>query len=401
MIEEELNLTPAMKQYYDIKKEYDDSILFFRMWDFYEMFDEDAHIAHKVLGVAITTRNKNALKPTPLAGIPYHAKEKYLPLLVEAWYKVAIAEQVSDPKLKWIVKREVVRVVTPATIHLEGDEYAKNVSSSYIISMVEENGIYGISALDLTNNTWVTSEFSSFEKMSWEVYKIWPKEVILEKKLFQEDKIKTIFQKKQNLNIYFFEPKLQAKNNLINHFWVKNLIGFWLEEKFLAIKASSLLIEYIEKNQKSQVTFLKEIRYESFSEFLEVDESTLKNLDIFFNIVTKSKKQGTLYWLLNETKTSAGSRFLWEALMKPEKNLEVIKERQNAIAELLKNKLILDKISEKLKYVSDIDSILNRLALGRASARDLLHLKKSIEMILEIKKLIASSNLEKIKEIIL
>lgn len=401
MIEEELNLTPAMKQYYDMKKEYDDSVLFFRMWDFYEMFDEDAHIAHKVLGVAITTRNKNAEKPTPLAGIPYHAKEKYLPLLVEAWYKVAIAEQVSDPKLKWIVKREVVRVVTPATIHLEGDEYAKNVSSSYIIALVEENWIFGISALDLTNNTWVTSEFSSFEKMSGEVYKIWPKEVILEKKLFQDDGIKTIFQKKQNLNIYFFEPKLQAKDNLIHHFWVKNLIGFWMEEKHVAIKASSLLIEYIEMNQKSQVTFLKEIRYESFSEFLEVDESTLKNLDIFFNIVTKSKKHWTLYWLLNETKTSAGSRFLWEAIMKPEKNLEVIKKRQNAIAELLKNKLILDKISEKLKYVSDIDSILNRLALGRASARDLLHLKKSLEMILEIKKLIASSDLEKIKEIIL
>jgi len=116
---EEKNITPAMKQYYEMKEAYKDCILFFRMGDFYEMFDEDAQIAHKVLGVALTTRNKNALNPTPLAGIPYHAKEKYLPLLIEAGYKVAIAEQVSDPKLKGIVKREVARVITPSTLHLE------------------------------------------------------------------------------------------------------------------------------------------------------------------------------------------------------------------------------------------------------------------------------------------
>lgn len=394
-------LTPAMKQYYEMKKEYSDSILFFRMWDFYEMFDEDAHIAHKVLWVAITTRNKNAERPTPLAGIPYHAKEKYLPLLVDAGYKVAIAEQVSDPKLKGIVKREVVRVVTPATIHLEWDEYGKNISSSYIITLVEENGMYGISALDLTNNSWFTSEFSSFDKMSSEIYKIWPKEVILEKKMFADSDIKTIFERKQNLNIYFFESKSSPKATLLDHFWVKNLLWFWMEDKTLAIKASALLIDYIEANQKSAMTFLKDIRFESFSEFLEVDESTLKNLDIFFNYVTKSKKNGTLFWLLNETKTSSWARFLWEALMKPEKNLDTIKERQDAIEELLKNKIIHDKLTERLKYVSDIDSILNRLALWRANPRDLLNLKKSLEMIVEIKKLINDSNLEKIKKIIL
>jgi DNA mismatch repair protein MutS len=128
-----------MIQYYELKEKYPDSILFFRMGDFYEMFDDDAHIAHKVLGINITTRNKNAAEPIPLAGIPYHAKDKYLPILVKAGYKVAIAEQVSDPKLKGIVKREVVRVVTPSTLNLEGESYSNDEATNYIVSICEEN----------------------------------------------------------------------------------------------------------------------------------------------------------------------------------------------------------------------------------------------------------------------
>jgi len=151
-----------MQQYYDLKEQHKDAILFFRMWDFYEMFSEDANIAHRVLGIAVTSRNKNAAEPIPLAGIPYHAKEKYLPLLVWAWYKVAIAEQVSDPKLKWIVKREVVRVVTPSTLDLEWEWYASIKASNYIVSVVYENDMYGVSFLDVTTNSWISSEFTSF-----------------------------------------------------------------------------------------------------------------------------------------------------------------------------------------------------------------------------------------------
>lgn len=144
-----MSVTPAMQQYYDLKEEVWDAILFFRMWDFYEMFDEDANIAHKVLGINITSRNKNAQTPTPLAGIPYHAKDKYLPRLINAWYKVAVAEQVSDPKLKWIVKREIVRIVTPATLSLEEENYVSNDISNYIISICEKDWRYGISFWNL------------------------------------------------------------------------------------------------------------------------------------------------------------------------------------------------------------------------------------------------------------
>ena len=143
----EEKLTPWMQQYYEIKAQNSDSILFFRMWDFYEMFDDDALIANKVLWVAVTSRNKNAKNPTPLAWIPYHAKDKYLPLLVEAWYKVAVAEQVSDPNLKWIVRREVVRVITPATIWLEWENY--ETDNANIIAITENKGKFWLSILNL------------------------------------------------------------------------------------------------------------------------------------------------------------------------------------------------------------------------------------------------------------
>jgi len=138
-VENKEKLTPWMIQFYEIKEQYKDCILFFRMWDFYEMFDEDANIAHRVLWIAVTSRNKNAAKPIPLAGIPFHAKEKYLPQLVKAGYKVAIAEQVSDPKAKWIVKREVQRVVTPSTLSLEWENYEDAWVIQNIILAISED----------------------------------------------------------------------------------------------------------------------------------------------------------------------------------------------------------------------------------------------------------------------
>jgi DNA mismatch repair protein MutS len=152
-------LTPAMQQYYEIKKDYGDAILFFRMGDFYEMFEEDAKIAHKVLGITLTSRNKNAQNPILLAGIPYHAKEKYLPTLIKAGYKVAIAEQVSDPKLKGIVKREVVRVVTPATLSLENEGYDSQESNSQIVAVIQNEKSYGFASLNLSNHIFECCEF--------------------------------------------------------------------------------------------------------------------------------------------------------------------------------------------------------------------------------------------------
>lgn len=400
-MKQEENLTPAMRQYYEIKEKYSDAILFFRMWDFYEMFWEDAEIAHNVLWIAITSRNKNAKNPEKLAWIPYHAKEKYLPQLVEAWYKVAIAEQISDPKLKWIVEREVKRVVTPATLYLEWEEYEKQNIENYIISIVYEENRYGLSILDLSTNKWKASEFDNFEELSSQIYKISPKEVILEKKLFNDESLKELLVKKYSLNIYYFELKPNNKEKLLNHFQVKNLTWFWLEDEIMAIKASSLLLDYIEQNQQSSLSFLQSICYDSFSWYLELDEATIKNLDLIYNFATKSSKNWTLFWVLDETKTAMWTRFLRDAILKPLKNKQKIEARLDIIDEFLKEPVLLDKVQNHLKYISDLDAILNRLALNRSWPRDLINLKKSLIEIVEVLKLIENEWSEKLKKLLL
>ncbi len=400
-MEELENLTPAMRQYKEIKDKYKDAILFFRMWDFYEMFWEDAMIAHNVLWIAVTSRNKNAKNPDILAWIPYHAKEKYLPRLIEAGYKVAIAEQVSDPKLKWIVQREVSRVITPATLYLEWEEYAKENISNFMVSIVYDDSRYGLSILDLSTNKWLTSEFDSFEKLSLQIYKISPKEVILEKKLFGDDSIKDLLSKKYSLNVYYFEWEWDNKQKLLNHFWVKNLVWFWIEWKDIAIKASSLLLQYLELNQKSSLDFLQSISYETFSEYLDLDESTIRNLDLIYNFATKSHKIWTLFWILDETKTAMWTRFLRESILKPLQKKEEIEARLDMIDEFLKNPVLLDKVQNHLKYVSDLDSILNRLALNRSWPKDLLNLKKSLQEIIEVFNLIEKEGSEKLKKLII
>lgn len=387
----EENLTPAMKQYYDLKKEVLDGILFFRMGDFYEMFGDDAQIAHRVLGVALTTRNKNAKDPIALAGIPYHAKEKYLPKLVEAGYKVAIAEQVSDPKLKWIVKREIVRIVTPWTLHIEMDSQ-NSVNSHFIISLVtSQERKYGMSILNMTTHEWICSQFDSFEFLAAQLYKYFPDEVILSKELFDDEWLKDLLHKKFGLNIYLHTSKDDYKKHLLEHFWVKNLEGYGIEDKALAQMASSLLLHYVSEVQKNNLNFLDSLRFESFSEFLEMDASTMKSLDILFNFFTKSAVQWTLFWVLSYTKTSMWSRYLKQAIARPLQDIEQIEKRQRFIQALVWNKPLLDSIQEHLKNISDIDTILYRVALKKSLPRDIVCLRDSLKAVLKIKEILKKS----------
>lgn len=395
------NLTPAMQQFYELKKEYNDSILFFRMGDFYEMFGSDAEIAHSVLGIAITSRNKNALNPEKLAGFPYHARDKYLPKLLEAGYKVAIAEQVSDPKAKWIVKREVVRVVTPATLDLESEILeGKNFSNNSIISIFEEKWKYWFSIIDLSTNAWKVWEFSDFNSLSKELYKVSPKEVILEKSLFWNTQIENILTKKYSLNIYFFSAKNEAKTYLQNHFKTKNLEWFGIENKLLATKAWAMLLEYIESNQKTSLGFLRDLSFDSFSGVLDLDESTIRNLDLIYNFATRSSKNGTLFGVMDETNTSAWARLLRQNILNPLKDEKQIETRYDIIEEFLANPILLSKVEDKLKWVSDIDAILNRVALERVNPRELLNLKKSLISIIEAFDLIKADWSEKLKKLL-
>lgn len=393
-----MNLTPAMKQFYEMKEQYPDCMLFFRMWDFYEMFDNDALIANKVLGIAVTTRNKNASNPTPLAGIPFHAKEKYLPLLIQAGYKVAIAEQVSDPKLKGIVQREVVRVVTPATLGLE-KEWFENDNAN-ILSLCETNGVYGLSILQLGKNNWKTCEFQSFNELQTELFKLAPKEVVLEKELFSNSEIKDTLEKKYSMNIYYFTAKKDAYKNLVSHFWTTNLSGFGIEKYTEAIRASNLLLEYLEENQKENFSFLDSIRYFDTQEIMQLDEATIRNLDLVYNFATKSQKEGTLFGILDATKTKMGKELLYQNILEPLHKQEQIQERQSFVEEFLQQPMLLDKVRTKLTCIANIQNILNRIALNRATPKDLLQLKTSLISIVEIIEIIKTDGSKKMQKII-
>ncbi len=394
------NTTPAMKQFYELKKQVDDCLLFFRMWDFYELFWEDAHIAHRVLWISVTSRNKNAADPIPLAGIPYHAKAKYLPMLVSAWYKVAIAEQVSDPKLKWIVQREIVRIVTPATLELEWEEYSQIENTNILLSITQDKENYWMSFLEMNSNKWYTCEFVNLEWLKNELYKISPKEVILDKKLFWNNDIKEILEKKFWLNIYYFSSQNNPQKSLQNHFWVKNLDWFWLQNKPLAILSANLLLEYLSHNQKADLKFLQSLRYMNFDSYMNLDDSTIFSLDLIYNLSTKSSSVWTLLWVLNKSKTAAWNRYLREQIIKPLQNIEEIETRHNYIQEFYSDKILLDEVRQDLMYVADIDSILNRIALNRTNPRDLLNLKKSLESVMKVIELIQQKGSTKLQNII-
>ena len=392
-----MSITPAMIQYYELKEKYNDSILFFRMGDFYEMFDNDAVIAHKILWINLTSRNKNAVNPIPLAWIPYHTKDKYLPMLVNAWYKVAIAEQISDPELKWIINRKVVRIVTPATLNLEWETYSNNNNNTnYIISICESDWNYWVSFIESSSSNWKVWVLNNIDELSTWIYKISPKEVILEKTLYNNTNIKELLEKKYSLNIYFFETKLNNRENLLNHFQTKNLNWFWIENNNLAIYAANFLLEYLKQNQNSELEYLDKISLETFSNYLELDEATIKNLDLLYNIWTKSGTIWTLFWIIDKTKTSMWKRLLKESIINPLKNKLNIESRLTIIDEFLKNKILLDKTCEKLKWVSDLENILTRLALWRANPRDLLNLKRSLELIIDTMELINKEGSKKL-----
>ena len=392
------NLTPAMKQYFEIKEKYKEAIVFFRMGDFYEMFWEDAHIAHKVLWVALTSRNKNAAEPIALAWIPYHAKEKYLPKLIEAGYKVVLVEQVPDPNLKGIVKRVVDRIITPSTLHLEGENYDNN-GKTQIMSIVKIDSLYALSILDLSSSTWKTSEVQKIDQLLSYLYGISPQEVIIDTLWSEDAWLRDLLERKYQITITIRETKKRPRICLQEHFWSKNLLAFGIEDKELCQKACALLLEYSEENQNKTLDFLRSISYFSIEWWLFIDEATMKNLDIFFNFSTKSGKEWTLFWHLNMTKTSQGKRKLQENLLKPFSNKQEIESRYLLVEEFTKKPFLLEKIREQLKSISDLDMILWRVSIGRWSPRDLLNIKNSLQSIKAIKDIIDKEGSAKLKNI--
>ncbi len=389
-----------MEQWHKFKKLYPDAILFFRAGDFYEMFFEDAKLGSRELGITLTTRGREMGKDIPLAGIPYHALDPYLAKLVKKGYKIAICEQVEDPKkTKKLVRRDVVRVVTPGT--LMEDNLLEEKSSNYLAAISHSREGYGLAIVELSTGEFLVTEFTAEkakEKLLDEIAMQKPAEVILEESLFElEGEIKSYG---VSITPYRDEAFLHslASRAIWEHFKINDVRGLGLEEKSLAISAAGAALSYLKETQRSTLEHISSIRLYSQEEYLIIDSITEHNLELIRNLRDGSKK-GTLLEVLDYTSTPMGGRLLRKWILRPLKNVEEIKRRLEAVEELYTKSFEREKIEERLGDIRDLERIIARVSYGSANARDLLALNNSLSSLPEIKNAFESLSSDLIKEL--
>ncbi len=371
-------LTPLMKQYQDIKRNYPDAIVFFRLGDFYEMFGPDAVVASKALQITLTSRDKGREEPTPMCGVPHFTAETYIARLVKAGHKVAVCEQVEDPKdVKGIVRREVVRVVTPGTFLPDNPK-----ENSYILSFFQKENIYGIAVADIT-----TGEFLIYEtcnSLEDEINRFQPKEILCPYSFKNNsaiiDRLSAYY--RTNYDDWYFDY-IEAYRKLIKHFRVSSLDGYGCEGMIVAISAGGALLNYLEETQKNMLSFRKVSVLRRASHML-IDAATLRNLEITRNM-RSGETEGSLLWVIDETLTPMGGRLLRSWLLNPLLNPEEILERQDAVHVLMSDAGRLSKFQVHLKGIYDIERLASRIGSGTANARDLLALKNSLKILPELK----------------
>ncbi|MFV0578432.1 MAG: DNA mismatch repair protein MutS [Fusobacterium ulcerans] len=387
--------TPLMSQYKEIKEQNKDNLLFFRLGDFYEMFFDDAVIASKELGLTLTSRNREKGQDVPLAGVPYHSVSSYIAKLVNKGYKVAICEQVEDPKsVKGIVKREVVRVITPGTV-IDTD-YLDEKSNNYLMGIKIDGNRGAIAYVDITTGEFKASELEGEDiifKLLGEINKTAPKEILLEEKTY--DKYYNKLKKHNSLsdvNVSKITEKRKCEDYLKDYFKVISLESFGLKDKKMAVTISATVLNYVAELQKGKELPVNNILYTSSENIMELNITTQKNLDIVDNYREKNGA-GTLLWVMDECMTSMGSRLLKKFIKNPLLDIEKINERQKDIAFFIENVLLREEVRERLKNIYDIERIIGKLVLETENGRDLISLKISIKNSLEILKLLEGNSI--------
>lgn len=384
--------SPMMQQYMDIKNEYKDCILFFRLGDFYEMFFDDALTVSKELELTLTGRECGQKDRAPMCGVPYHSADSYIAKLVERGYKVAIAEQMEDPKkVKNLVKRQVIRVVTKGT--LDDTNVLDESKNNYIVCVYKKSDDYGISAVDVTTGEFLTLALEQVDerKVLDELAKFNPAEIIINNECSTLEKsFYDIFNVKAEK---FFDWAFNfdtAYNNLCEHFKTLNLYGFGFANQKsdnLCIIASGALLEYLYQIQKSfqaQITNLK--KYFN-SDFMIIDIASRKNLELTQTNRDKSKK-GSLIWVLDKTKTAMGSRLIRKWIEQPLINVYEINKRLDFTDELLNDNISREELKELLNTIYDIERLLSKVAMNSANAKDLICLGNSLKHLPDIRNII-------------
>ncbi|NLN48020.1 MAG: DNA mismatch repair protein MutS, partial [Clostridiales bacterium] len=387
-------LTPMMQQYFEIKNNHKDKIVFFRLGDFYEMFFDDALIASRVLDITLTGRDCGMKERAPMCGIPYHAADSYIAKLIENNYKVAICEQAEDPALaKGIVKREIVKIITPGTVtsSIMLDENVNN----YILSVVFLEDHIGLSYLDLSTGEYFCTFTEGKEKdlILSEINRINPSELIAND---FADEFSNITENVSQLDKKYYSHR-ESTERIKKQFNVESLESLGLENKALILACGSMLF-YLDEMQKSALKNITKIKFYNITNYMIIDRNTRRNLEISETIRGRSKK-GALLSVLDKTSTSMGARRLRQWVDKPLINTDEIKNRLSAVEELFDNFLFREEIKEYLKTIQDIERLSSRIALETANARDLVAFKNSIINLPHIKSVLKNFSCIELKKI--
>ena len=394
-------LTPMMKQYMQTKEEYKDCILFYRLGDFYEMFFDDALTASKELEITLTGKNCGLEERAPMCGIPYHAVDSYLNRLVSKGYKVAICEQVEDPKTaKGIVKREVIRVVTPGTnLDTQGLDETKN---NYIMCIVYMADRYGISVADVTTGEYLVTELDSQTKLMDELYKFMPSEIVCNEAFYMsgldlDDLKNRLHMAIYSLEAWYFDDTL-CRETLQEHFKVASLEGIGLSDYECGMIASGALLKYLEETQKNSLSHMSRLTRYATGNYMVLDSATRRNLELVETLREKQKR-GSLLWVLDKTKTAMGARTLRKYVEQPLIDKKSIVKRLDAVAELKDNAICREEIREYLNPVYDLERLVGKITYQSANPRDLIAFQSSLSMLPSVKCILKDMESDLLKEI--
>ena len=394
-------LTPMMKIYCETKEQYRDCILFYRLGDFYEMFFDDALTASRELEITLTGKSCGLDERAPMCGIPYHAVEGYLNRLVAKGYKVAICEQVEDPKTaKGIVKREVVRIVTPGTnLDTQALDETKN---NYIMCIVYIADRYGVAIADISTGDYFVTELPDSSRLMDEIYKFSPSEIICNEAFYMSGMDLDAMRDKLGITIYsldswYFDDAV-CKDKLLEHFKVKNFAGLGLADYDCGIISAGALLIYLFETQKNSLSNLTHITPYITGKYMLIDSSTRRNLELCETLREKQKR-GSLLWVLDKTRTAMGARTLRKNVEQPLIDKSEINRRLDAVEELKNQAIAREEIREYLSPVYDLERLITKITYGSANPRDLTAFKGSLEMLPPIRYILQDLQAPLLKEI--
>jgi DNA mismatch repair protein MutS len=386
------DLTPMFRQYYQVKNEYADCIVMFRLGDFYEMFDEDAKIAARELELTLTARDSGKGK-LPMAGVPHHAAASYIGTLIKKGYKVAICEQVEDPKeAKGLVRREVTRVITPGTVIDESVLSAK--MNNYLCTIATNGRDYGLCHIDVSTGEFSVTEMTgrtASDRLIEEISRLRPSECIIDD-AFSSQEVVTVLNEQYGIAVTPFDSDAfmfkRASERLCEHFKTKSLDGFDLSRKTLAVSAAGATLAYLQKIQKSALDHINAVYTYQMDESMVIDSTARRNLELF-QTIRDGGDRGSLLWVLDMTVTSMGGRKLRRWLERPLVNIQDINDRLDAVEDLVSDIMILEQLQTRLSEVYDLERLITKAVYGSATARDLISMKLSIQRLPEIKQSLA------------